>query len=205
MQPDHQLQLKLHQENLLKTFTKISFNNKLARAQTNPKDRDLEKTLETHKISQDQIEGMIMKRLRTLSPKKRQKARYDLSKKLNTRFSMQKNKPPYYRCDTDIISANEFVTQVTQMPVKIMNDSLDFRQEYVKKIDKLNDLFKDNVNSYKNYKVRHKSYQTQDKSKSLFKNEVLTKALSQTSQHISETQSQVVKKMADSIDRKSVV
>jgi len=28
---------------------------------------------------------------------------YDLSKKLRTHFSMQKNKRPYYRWDTDII------------------------------------------------------------------------------------------------------
>lgn len=200
MQPDQQLSLKLYQEKLLKNFTKSSFLNKVTKTQPNPKEIDLHRTLEDEKILNGQIEGMIMKRIQTLSPSKKQKAIQDLSQKFNLRREKQNTKPTYYKREAEIMSANDFVTQIHQMPAKIFNETLDFKNEFEKKVDKLNDLFKDSMSSYHQQKSRNKSYQTPEKSKSLFRNEVLSNVLSQTSQSITQNQqAKRFKKLADSI------
>lgn len=200
MQPDQKLSLKLYQEKLLKNFTKASFLNKVTKTQPNPKEIDLQRTLEDEKIFNGQIEGMIMKRIQTLSPNKKQKAIQDLSQKFTMRREKKNTKSTYYKHKNETMSANDFVTQIRQMPVKVFNETLDFKNEFEKKVDKLNDLFKDSMSSYHQQKSRNKSYQTPEKSKSLFRNEVLSNVLSQTSQNITQSQqAQRIKKLADSI------
>ena len=200
MQPDQQLSLKLHQEKLLKNFTKASFLNKVIKTLPNPKEINLQRTLEDEKILNGQIEGMIMKRIQTLSPSKKQKAIQDLSQKFTMRREKQNIKPTYYKHENEIMSSNDFVTQIHQMPVKVFNETLDFKNEFEKKVDKLNDLFKDSMSSYHKQKSRNKSYQTPEKSKSLFRNEVLSNVLSQTSQNIPQNKKTIrFKKLADSI------
>ena len=126
--------------------------------------------------------------MKNISPKKKQKISESLNKKIKNRLSFQAIKSSFRKNKTELISSNDFVEQLSQIPVKFINDSLDYRQEYSKKIEKINSLFKDNINNY----LKNKS----EKPQQIFKNEILRKALILTQTSPIENS---LKKLADSI------
>lgn len=191
-QPDFQLKLKLHQENLLKKFTKQSFNYKIKKAQKEEfKAFEFQSQLEAHKIATGEVEGMIMERLKSMSPRKKLKKTEILNSQIKSISTFKKMRSLVSKNPSDIMSASDFVKQVTSMPVKFLGESLDFKQEYNKKVGKLNDLFTENITSYNNFKNLNKSYHSSHKISPLFKNNILNKVL------INQTNSE--KKQPDSI------
>ena len=196
-QPDMQLKLKLYQEKLLKKFTKDSFNSKVIKIKKEVNDSasiQLHEGFKSLKMSNNtEIEGLMMERMKNFSPRKKIKVSQNLNKQIRSRLAFQQNKNSFYKNQTEIISANEFVNKLSKMSSKAINESLDYKQEYVKKIEKLNDIFKGNVNNYLSYKSQNKTFQTPDKSKQLFNNEILSKVLSRSNNE------KYLKKQPDSI------
>ena len=194
-QPDIKLKLKLYQEKLLKNFTKHSFHSfSIKNAQKgDPREIDLQQKLESQKYSNADIEGTIMQRMKTISPKKKQKFSESLNKKIKNRLSFQAIKLSFHKNKNELISSNDFVEQLSQTPAKFLNDSLDYRQEYLKKIEKINSLFKDNFNNYLKNKSQNQNI-CSEKPQQIFKNETFHKALILT-QPIENS----LKKIADSI------
>lgn len=196
---DSNLKLKLHHENLLKNFTKDSFQNKISKTlQSQSSNKDLQ-TFDLATIqSKNDIESLIFQRIHNLDPKKKHKITHSLHSQFQNLLKSRNNKAKY---SNPTLSVNEFLTYVQRIPAKILNETLNFKEEYNKKVSKLNDIYNENCNKSPLNLIANRSSNLQTNNKkplSIFSNENLIKTERNKSINLINT----IKKSPDSIPSK---
>lgn len=193
---DSNLKLQIHHENLLKTFTKSSFQNKISKTLQSQQESTPNLTPKIIPTS-NEIESLIFQRIHRYDPKKKQKINESLHTHMQKIKRFRTIKSP-----NTAFSVNDFLDYVKRIPAKVLNDSVNFRDEYKKKVEKLNVLYAENVN--KTCPINKTSSHSETKQiiarkALLFNNDHLNKTFGSVS---NTDNGSLTKKMADSIPKK---